>query len=264
MPNLKCTRWAAPLGAVVHDVDVRNVSEADHAELNRLFCEHQVLVFRDQQLTPDDQMAFAGRWGKLVRHPYASMASHPDVIELSNHGKRRDINQHWHSDMTYNESPPKLTMLYAREAPELGGDTAFANQELAYNDLSQGLKDVLSGLTALHSAAGLAGTYGADAEAAPKAEHPVVRVHDETGRRSLYVCRAFTRSFRGWTRAESRSLLQFLFEHSVREEYQARHAWRTGDLVMWDNRAVLHFAVHDHGDDPRVIHRVQVEGPIPA
>ena len=151
-------------------------------------------------------------------------------------------------------------MLYALEVPELGGDTAFANQELAYNDLSRGLKDVLRGLFALHSAAGLAGTYGADADAAPQSEHPVVRVHDETGRRALYVCRAFTRGLRGWTSEESRSLLEYLFMHSVREEYQARHAWRPGDLVMWDNRSILHFAVHDHGDDPRVIHRVQVEG----
>ena len=102
MPKFNITRWAAPLGAIVHDLDVRNLSEAEHAEINRLFCEHHVLVFRDQTLTPEDQMEFARRWGTLVRHPYAGMADHPDVIELSNHGKRRDINQHWHSDMSYN------------------------------------------------------------------------------------------------------------------------------------------------------------------
>lgn len=264
MSSLDFTRMAAPLGVVVHDVDVRNVTDAQHAELNRLFCDHHVLVFRNQQLTPEEQMTFAGRWGALVRHPYAGMDDWPEVIELVNRGKRRDINQHWHSDMTFNEAPPKLTMLYAREAPGIGGDTAFANQELAYTDLSRGLKDVLGGLVALHTAEGLAGTYGADVQAAPQAEHPVIRVHDETGRRSLYVCRAFTRGFRGWSRAESKSLLNFLFSHSVREEYQARHAWAPGDLVMWDNRCVLHFAVHDHGDEPRVIHRVQVEGPVPV
>ena len=264
MSSLKFTRMGAPLGAVVHDIDVRTVTGAQHAELNRLFCDHHVLVFCNQQLTPEEHMAFAARWGALVRHPYAGMKARPDVIELVNHGKRRDINQHWHSDMTFNEAPPKLTMLYALQAPGIGGDTAFANQELAYEGLSRGLKDVLRGLFAAHSAAGLAGTYGADVEAAPHSEHPVVRVHDETGRRSLYVCRAFTKGFRGWTGTESKSMLNFLYEHSVREEYQARHAWQSGDLVMWDNRYVLHFAVHDHGDDARVIHRVQVEGPVPA
>ena len=94
--------------------------------------------------------------------------------------------------------------------------------------------------------------------------HPVVRTHDRTGERALYVCRAFTRKFIGWARRESKPLLEFLFEESVRPEYQGRHRWRAGDLVMWDNRCLLHFAVHDHGDDARVIHRVQVEGPVPA
>ena len=91
-----------------------------------------------------------------------------------------------------------------------------------------------------------------------EAEHPVVRTHDETGQRALYVCRAFTRQFRDWSRQESKVLLDYLYEHCVRPEYQARHQWQAGDLVMWDNRCLLHYAVHDHGDDPRLIHRLQV------
>lgn len=260
---MRVEQMAAPLGAIVGDVDVRKVDDASWQDINELFCRYHVLVFPGQQLEPEEQMAFAGRWGRLVRHPYAGMKGHPDIIELKNVGKARDVNQHWHSDMTYNPAPPSLTMLYALEAPPIGGDTAFANQVLAYEDLSAGLKSVIDGLSAEHSAAGLATIYKADAGEAPKAIHPVVRTHDETGERALYVCRAFTRKFVGWTRQESRSLLEFLFEHSVRPEYQARHRWRAGDLVMWDNRCLLHYAVHDHGDDPRVIHRVQVEGPVP-
>ncbi|MEJ2132052.1 MAG: TauD/TfdA family dioxygenase [Gammaproteobacteria bacterium] len=256
-------RIAAPLGARVENLDVRDVDDACWAELNRLFCEFHVLVFPRQELTPEAHIAFAERWGRLVRHPYAGMDSYPDIIELRNVGKARDVNQHWHSDMTYNPEPPKLTMLYALEAPEIGGDTAFANQELAYEDLSEGLRTTVDGLRALHSAEGLASVYGENPRQAPRAEHPVVRVHDETGRRALYVCRAFTRRFVEWSREESASLLEYLFQHSVRPEYQGRHAWRPGDLVMWDNRSVLHFAVHDHGDAPRLIHRVQVEGPVP-
>lgn len=257
-------RMSAPLGAVVHDLDVREVTPAQWQQLNELFCEHHVLVFRDQVLSPADHMAFGERWGKLVCHPYAATPEWPAIIELRNQGKRRDINQHWHSDMTFNVAPPKLTMLHALEAPGLGGDTAFANQVLAWELLSDGLKETLGSLTAVHTAAGLADVYGQDADKAPRAEHPVGRVHDESGKRALFVCRAFTRNFVGWTQAESRPLLDFLFRHAIREELQARHTWQKGDLVMWDNRAVQHFAVHDHGDAPRVIHRIQVEGPIPG
>lgn len=255
---------AAPLGAIVTDVDVRDVDDAAWHDINELFCRHHVLVFPGQQLTPEQQMAFARRWGDLVRHPYAGMKEYPEIIELRNAGKARDVNQHWHSDMTYNPEPPKLTMLYAREAPPIGGDTAFANQVLAYAELSAGLKSVIDHLQAEHSAAGLAAIYNEDAGEAPRAVHPVVRTHDETGERALYVCGAFTRKFVGWTRQESKPLLEFLFDEGTRPEFQARHRWHAGDLVMWDNRCLLHYAVHDHGDDPRVIHRVQVEGPVPA
>ena len=261
---MQVTRMAAPLGAVVEGIDVREVSAAGWRELNALFCEHHVLAFPGQDLSPTEQMAFARRWGELVRHPYAGLKEHPEIIRLGNPGKRRDVNQHWHSDMTYNAEPPKLTMLYALEAPELGGDTAFANQILAYEALSDGLRATVDGLRAVHSAEGLAAVYGESPAEAPRAEHPVVRTHDETGERALYVCRAFTQRFVDWSREESQALLEYLFHHSTRPEFQARHRWRPGDLVMWDNRCLLHFAVHDHGDEPRVIHRLQVEGPAPA
>ncbi len=261
---MKVTRFAAPLGARVTGIDVKRIDDGQWQELNRLFCEHHVLVFPEQQLEPADQKAFASRWGPLVRHPYAGLDAHPEIIELNNPGKRRDINQHWHTDMSYNPVPPKLTMLYALAAPALGGDTAFANQALAYEALSDGLRAVVDNLTAVHTAAGLARTYGEDPKQAPRAEHPVVRTHDETGRRSLYVCRAFTERFVGWRREESAALLEYLYQHAVRPEFQARHQWHAGDLVMWDNRCLLHFAVHDHGDEPRVIHRLQVEGEVPV
>lgn len=258
-------RTAATLGAKVEGLDVRSVTDAQWQVLNEAFCEHQMLVFPNQQLNPAEQKAFARRWGALVRHPYAGMADHPDIIELSNVGKRRDINQHWHSDMTYLSAPPKLTMLYAHSAPALGGDTAFANQVLAFAALSEGLKASLLALSAEHTAAGLAQAYKEDSQQAPTALHPVVRTHDESGQRALYVCRAFTRKFAGWSKQESAALLGYLFEHSARPEFQARHRWQAGDLVMWDNRALLHFAVHDHADaEPRLIHRLQVEGPVPG
>ena len=262
--RMRVRRFAAPLGAIVEDLDVRHIDDATWLRLNALFCEHHVLAFPGQRLSPEDQMNFARRWGALVRHPYSGLDAYPDVIELRNQGKARDINQHWHSDMTYNVAPPKLTMLYALEAPDIGGDTAFANQELAYDALSQGLRSVVDGLKAVHTAEDLAIVNRQDPKQAPRAEHPVVRVHDETGRKSLYVCRAFTQRFVGWSREESAPLLEYLYRHGARPEFQARHVWTAGDLVMWDNRCLQHFAVHDHDDSPRVIHRVQVEGPVPA
>ena len=257
---MKVSLMAAPLGVIVEGIDVKTVDDEIWQELNRLFQLHHVLILPGQQLAPLDQIQFAHRWGELVRFPYGGLEDYPDIIELRNRGKGQDVNQHWHSDMTYNQTPPKLTMLYAHAAPAIGGETAFSNQHLAYDELSSGMKATLDDMTAFHSAAGLARLYGADADAAPSATHPVLRPHDETGERALYVCRAFTRYFTDWSREESKSMLDYLFGHSIRMEYQARHKWSAGDLVMWDNRSVLHYAVHDHGDDERVIHRLQVKG----
>ena len=261
---MRVRQMAAPLGAIVEELDVRTVDASVANELKRLFCQHHVLVFPQQQLTPDDQILFAEHWGELIPFPYGSLPGYPNIIELRNRGKARDVNQHWHSDMSYDPTPPKLTMLYALEAPAIGGETAFANQILAYQELSAGMKKLVDSLVAKHSAKDLARLYGQDPDQASEAEHPVVRTHDESGEKALYVCRAFTRQFQNWSREESKALLDYLYEHCVRPEYQARHQWQAGDLVMWDNRCLLHYAVHDHGEDPRVIHRLQVRGVSPV
>ncbi len=261
---MEITRFAAPLGAVVAGVDVRHLDDEAFDAVRDAFARHHVLAFPDQSLSPEEQKAFAARWGPLQCHPYNGTTEHPEVMRLENRGKAKDPNEHWHSDMSYEPVPPKLTMLHAIEAPELGGETAFANQHLALAELSDSLRHHLRELRAVHSADGLARLYGQDPSEAPRAVHPVVRRHEERGDDALYVCRAFTQRFEGWRRSESRGLLEFLFEHSARPDFQARHRWRRGDLVMWDNRSVLHYAVHDHGDDPRTLHRVQVQGAPPV
>ncbi|MGB1190579.1 MAG: TauD/TfdA dioxygenase family protein [Pseudomonadales bacterium] len=261
---MQVTRMAAPLGAIVEQLDVQDITAEQLSRVQQLFLEHKVLVFPDQNLTPEAHMAFAEHWGQLIPFPYGALPDYPNIIPLKNRGKSKDVNQHWHSDMTYSPMPPKLTMLYALEAPELGGETAFANQVLAYQSLSPGLRGLVDSLSAHHSAKGLARLYGQDPEQALEAVHPVARTHDETGEKALYVCGAFTRHFETWGRDDSKALLEYLFEHSVRPEFQARHRWRPGDLVMWDNRCLLHYAVHDHGDAPRLLHRLQVQGHVPA
>ena len=257
---MKTRPMSAPLGLIVEDLDVRTIDHSHWLKLDELFCQHHVLVFPDQQLTPAEHQTFAEYCGDLVPFPYGCLPDYPNIIELRNRGKKGDVNQHWHTDMSYAPAPPKLTMLFALETPALGGETAFANQILAYEELSVGIKRLLDDLVAEHSAEDLARLYGADAKEAMRSEHPVVRVHEDSGERALYICQAFTRRFKDWTRAESKALLDYLYEHSVRPEFQARHQWRPNDLVMWDNRCLLHYAVHDHGDDPRLLHRLQIQG----
>lgn len=260
---MEVERFAAPLGAIITGVDVRHLDDGAFGTVQAALAEHHVLAFPDQSLTPIEQKAFASRWGPLQQHPYNGTDEHPEVMRLENRGKAKNPNEHWHSDMSYETVPPKLTMLHAIEAPPLGGETAFANQHLALSALSETLQDQLRSMRALHSAEGLARLYRQDPRDAPRAVHPVVRGHEERGDEALYVCRAFTTGFDGWRRNESRGLLEFLFEHSARPDFQARHRWRAGDVVIWDNRSVLHYAVHDHGDSARTMHRVQVQGTAP-
>jgi len=257
---VEVAKFGAPLGGVVHDVDLRDLSDSQFGAIRAAFAEHLVLAFPGQDLTIEEQLAFARRWGELQQHPFYKGADYPELMSLENRGKSKDPNEHWHSDMSYEPTPPKITMLYALEAPEIGGDTAFANQHLALDELSDSLQEQLRTMRAVHSAEGLARLYKRDPADAPRAVHPVVRRHEDRGDDALYVCRAFTTKFEGWRTAESRGLLDHLFGHSARPDFQARHRWSAGDLVMWDNRSVLHYAVHDHGDEPRTIRRVQVQG----
>ena len=175
------------MGAAIIELDVRMLDNQKFEVIDNLFCEHQVLVFPNQELTPEEQMRFASHWGSLIPHPYAGLKEFPQIIELKNRGKRKDVNQHWHTDMSYNSLPPKLTMLYAHDVPKFGGDTAFCNQVLAYEEISAGLRSTIDSLRVMHTAKELASLYGEDSSKAPQAEHPVVRTHDVTSQRALYV-----------------------------------------------------------------------------
>ena len=256
---------APTLGAEIRGLDVRDLDEATFAAVQRAFAAHRLLVFKDQSLSPEELMRFGERWGELHVHPITPhLDGLPPVQAIRNTGKQTTLNEHWHTDMSFMPTPPKITMLHALEIPELGGDTAFADQHAAYDSLSDGLKALLDGLKAVHRSDDFARIVGRDAKDAPSGTHPVVRTHPDTGRKALYVCRAFTKRFDGLTRSESAGLLEFLFERSVRPDFTHRHRWEVGDLVMWDNRSLLHYAIHDHGDAPRLLHRVTVIGEEPA
>ncbi|NNL66270.1 MAG: taurine dioxygenase [Myxococcales bacterium] len=263
--SLELKRIAGSLGAEVHGVDLASLDEPAFDAIHRAFLEHHVLLFRDQKLTPDQQVAFGARFGDLYVHPIVPhIEGHPEVIEIFNLGKQRTITEVWHSDVSFAERPPMASALYAHEVPEAGGDTLFADQHRAFETLSSGMQRMLEGLRAIHTGAGLGVALGQGDDWRKHGQlHPVVRTHPETGRKALYVNRGFTVAFEDMTPEESAPLLRFLIAHATAPHFTCRHRWRPGDLVLWDNRSVMHYAIHDHGDAPRRLHRITIEGDAP-
>jgi taurine dioxygenase len=260
-------RLTGAIGADVRGVNLnRSLDPSTFAVIHRAFLDHCMLVFRGQFLDPEAQTAFAHRWGEVLHAPYLKrleISDHSEVMEQVNEGKANAYTTEvWHSDVSFMPAPPAQSILSAQVLPEAGGDTMFANQYAAYETLSEGMKRLLQGLRAWHGGTKLALRGGVE-NSAPPQSHPIVRTHPETGRKGLYVNRLYTYCIDGLTEAESRGLLDFLFEQNCRPEFTYRHQWASGDVVMWDNRCALHYAVHDYGEAPRVMHRTIVAGDIP-
>ncbi len=265
MASISVRPLTGSLAAEVRGVDLANLEGDEFAAIREAFLAHHVLAFRDQKLTPDEQIALGRRFGELHVHPIVPhIEGHPEIIAIVNLGKKRTVTETWHSDVSFERTPPKASALYAKTLPPVGGDTLFANQHLAYERLSDGMKAMLAGLRAIHTGAGLGATVGkGDAWREHAQTHPVVRTHPETGRKALYVNPGFTVAFENMTVKESQPLLQLLYEAGRTPDLCYRHHWLPGDLVMWDNRSVQHYAVHDHGDAPRTLHRVTILGDEP-
>jgi taurine dioxygenase len=260
-------RLAGSIGAEVKGVDLKHpLDDTTFATIHQAFIDHCMLVFRRQFLDPATQMTFALRWGKVLDAPYlrpTEMPGHPGMLVVPNMGKTMSYTTEvWHSDVSFMPAPAALTILAAQVVPEVGGDTMFASQYRAYETLSEGMKHILEGLRGLHSGGKLAGLFGT-ADTTPRQSHPIVRTHPESGRKALYVNPLYTQSIEGLTDAEGRGLLDFLFQHVCRPDFTYRHQWALGDVIMWDNRCVLHYAVHDHGEAPRLMHRTVIAGNIP-
>ena len=273
---------AGSLGAEVSGVDLAApLSNTAAAEIRRAFTENLVLFFRNQRLTPEQHLAFSGLFGRLCRMPYIKhMADYPDIIAVLKEADERKISTFgnaWHSDFSFLEEPPLGSILYAREVPSHGGDTLFANMYEAYDALSEGMKRMLLGLKAMHSGkpygqGGLPkdlktsrsiGIERNNAEADREVAHPVVRLHPESGRKALFVNAIYTTRFEDMSEAESRPLLDFLFEHVQRPEFACRFRWAEGSLAVWDNRCTLHYAVNDYDGSRRLMHRTTVAGERP-
>jgi len=263
---MNISKLGASLGAEIQGLDLRQPLSSEQIDkVKNALLEHLLLVIPGQQLQPQQYIDFAAHFGTLTEHPvFPHIDNHPAIIAIENHGKQFAVNEHWHSDVMFSQQPPGETVLYGVDIPAIGGDTQFSNQYLAYQALSSGMKNMLGELRAHHGGASAAKLAGKHAAQAPSSVHPVVRTHPKTGRKALYVCRAFTERFEHMTVDESRPLLQWLFQHSARYDFTVRHRWRPGDVVIWDNRCTLHYAIHDHGDAARLLHRCTVAGETPS
>jgi len=259
------TPLSGSIGAQVTGLDVRQVTEADMASLNAAFAENLVLIFPGQALDPLELRAFSERWGRVSETPMLRyMEGHPGVLQLYNMGKAESITENWHSDSTFVPRPPAMTILCAQILPAAGGDTMWCNQYLAYERLSEGLKRLLEGVRIVFRGTRIARVLN-EAGEPPSALHPVVRTHPVTGRKSLFVGNPGQTAmhFEGMTVEESLPLLTYLYQVSALPDLVYRHHWSPGDLVMWDNRCTMHYAVHDYGEATRVLIRCTLEGEEP-
>lgn len=276
MAKLEIKPIAGALGAEIHGVSLdRDLDAGTGAALRQAFLDHLVIFFRDQELPPPRFMAFAEGFGEPVEYPFVrGIEGFPRIIQVAKlEHEKMNFGGIWHSDTTYLERPPMGTMLLAREVPPVGGDTLFANQYLAYEALSEGMKRLLDGLLAVNSSAKANTTrtredrIRSDPTARSRddlvAEHPVVRTHPETGRKALYINIGHTVRFAGMTEEESAPILDYLFEHQTRPEFTCRFSWRVGSLAFWDNRAVQHNPVNDYHGYRRLMHRITLAGDQP-
>ena len=261
---------AGALGAEIAGVDLRRpLGNRQWSEIHSAFLAHCAIYIRDQDLGGADLLRYARYFAEPAFYPFVEgMPEFPQIFELRKEPDQvKNVGARWHSDTSYLEKPPIGTMLYCREVPAYGGDTLVANQYLAYEALSPGMRRMLDGLTGVYSA-GPDRTgreenknmkmRNRDTAARYIAEHPVVRTHPETGRKALYVSSEHTIRFKGMSEEESRPLVDFLQAHCTRPEFTARIRWEKGTVGIWDNRCCQHLAINDYHGQRRVMWRLPV------
>jgi taurine dioxygenase len=256
-------------GAEISGVDLKAMSNRQWNEIQQAFTEHGVIFFRDQDLTPEQHIEFAQRWAPIdINKFFPAVAGYPQIAEVRKEPEgKKNIGNLWHTDHSYDEKPAMGSILLAREVPDEGGDTLFANMYLAFETLSDGMKKMLRGLCAVHSSVHVFGPKNdrsaqgfKNAELVGDVVHPVVIRHPLSGREALYVNADFTTRFEGWTADESKPLLDQLYRHAVRPEFTCRFRWRNNSIAFWDNRATWHYAANDYHGARRLMHRITVAG----
>ncbi|OJH38907.1 taurine dioxygenase [Cystobacter ferrugineus] len=275
--SLNITPLNPALGAVVEGINLRDpLSDSHRDAIEQALLRHQVLFFRDQPLTPQQQAAFAARFGELHIHPiYPNIPEQPQVLVLDTAVTDVRDNAIWHTDVTFLETPALGAVLAAKKLPPYGGDTLWASSSAAFDALSKPMQKLLDGLTALHDITRSfpLERFGATPEDLARYEeakrknpprpHPVVRTHPVTGRKGLFINDGFTTRINELEPAESDALLRFLFAHSTRPEFSIRWRWQENDVAFWDNRITQHYAVDDYRPQRRVMHRATILGDKP-
>ncbi len=277
MTQLEVRPLSRAVGAEILGINLLEpVSDAQIAEIRKIWLQNSVVFFREQPLEPGAFQAFARRFGEIIEYPFVKgLPDFPLIVPvLKLPHETHNFGGVWHTDTTYLQEPPMATMLIARELPPVGGDTLFASNYAAFEGLSPALQDTLRTLTGVNSSAKAAVTHSREDRLADSAtdkgrselnsEHPVVRTHPETGREALYVNPGHTVRFAGWTEDESAPLLNYLFEQQVKPEYTCRFVWRPGSIAFWDNRCALHNPINDYHGHKRLLHRITLKGDKPT
>ena len=277
---LQAHRIAGSLGAEITGVDLAvEQDDAVIAEIRAALLDHQVIFFRDQDMTPVRLLALARRFGGIHLHPFmAGLPDVPEVLEIvKTPSDKRNFGGSWHTDQMFAPQPNMGTMLWAKQVPSAGGDTLFSNQYLAYDTLSDGMKRLIGGIRGVavgdKKKGGVSRMAYNNATISMKTiepppglqtttAHPLVRTHPETGRKLLYIG-SHVHYLEGMTEDESAPLIRYLRDHSARPEFTCRFRWRQGSLAFWDNRCTQHFAINDYPAETRIMNRVTIAGDTP-
>lgn len=263
------------IGAEITGIDLsKPLDNAALAALRAALLDWKVIFFRDQDITTEEHLAFARRFGELEVHPFAPhKEGHPEVLAITHDRDRPGRENKWHSDVTWRECPSLGSVLRAVEVPDVGGDTLFADMYAAYEGLTDEVKEKIDGAVAIHDFAHFRAAMRARGKSEaeieemnrkyPMVEHPVVRTHPETGRKGLYVNIAFTQHIVGMEKAESDALLKHLYAQAAIPEYQCRFRWKKNSIAFWDNRSSQHYAVSDYWPALRRMERATIIGDRP-
>ncbi|MFT7597377.1 MAG: taurine dioxygenase [Acidimicrobiales bacterium] len=270
---MRITPLSDAIGAEITDVDLNQLDDDGFDLLSDTFHQHGVIFVRDQQLSPEQHVAFAERWAPIdINRFFKPVDGHPKIAEvLKEPTDDHNIGGGWHTDHSYDVEPAMGSLLFARDIPDTGGDTLFASPAAAYDALSEGFKQMLAPLVARHSNEHVFGAaalktrelgdrIGNPDAAGQTAEHPLVITHPLSGRQVLYVNPGFTTDIVGWNGAESKALLRFLYDHITQPQFTIRFKWAEGTLAFWDNRACWHYALNDYPGKRRHLHRITVAG----
>jgi len=266
---------AGALGAEIEGINLtQSLCQDDYKQIRKLLIEHEVIFFRNQDISPAQQKDLAHSFGPLQTHPaYETVEGFPEITILESTAQKPSKIEAWHSDMTFRQHPPLASVLRSKITPERGGDTLWASMTTAYERLSEKMKHLLDGLYAVHDfrhgfKESLEESGGAErlAQAVndnPPVEHPVIQIHPESGKKVIFVNSLFTTHIVGITQAESRAILDFLFEHIKMPEFTCRFSWEPNCIALWDNRSTQHKPINDYFPAHRKLHRITIYGDLP-